>query len=70
LQPVEPDGNSTNSNDFVASDGLSYDVYDAQRRWSRKSFVRGRFGANTHHELFTTYGNRDSSVSVSIPLTR
>ena len=31
--PVEPDGNSTNSNDFVASDGLSYDVYDAQRRW-------------------------------------
>jgi hypothetical protein len=69
-KPVEPDGNSTNSNDFVASDGLSYDVYDAQRRWfSEVVRTEGGSAANTHHELFTTYGDRDSSVSVPIPLS-
>ena len=45
-------------------------MYDAQRRWfSEVIRTQGGSAADTHYELFTTYGNRDSSVSVSVPLS-
>lgn len=58
--PIEPDGDPNNANDFTASDGLTYDVFDAQRRWFSEVV-----DINNYQEIFATVGNNANQQVVA-----
>lgn len=53
--------------DWVGSDALTHQVFDPVRRWFGE-LIRAN-ETNGHYELFTTYGDRDSVASATIPLS-
>ena len=59
-----PVGYATGSS-YVASDGNTHSVFDAQRRWLSET-IRVNEAVSDYYEVFTTYGDNAPTTQTSL----